>query len=88
MSDKGGSAAVKVLASIAAFAAAFATRKFLTLAWRQATGKEPPTDPHDPHVGMGEALTWAVLIGAGIESARLLATRAATRNERQLSDDS
>jgi uncharacterized protein DUF4235 len=83
MSDKGGSGGVKALASLAAFGAAFATRKLLTLAWRQFTGKEPPTDPHDPKVGIGEALTWAVLIGAGIETARLLATRAATTKSRQ-----
>ena len=84
MSDKGGNGGTKALGSLAAFAAAFATRKLLSLAWRQLTGKEPPTDPHDPQVGIGEALTWAVLIGAGIESARLLAVRAATRNARQL----
>jgi uncharacterized protein DUF4235 len=82
MSDKGGSGGAKTLGSLAAFGAAFATRKLLTLAWRQFTGKEPPTDPHDPKVGIGEALTWAVLIGAGIETARLLATRAATTKSR------
>ena len=83
MSDKGGNGGAKALGTLAAFAAAFATRKFLMLAWRQLTGKEPPTDPHDPHVSIGEALTWAVLLGAGIESARLLAARVANRNERE-----
>lgn len=82
MSDKGS----KALGSVAAFAAAFATRKVITLAWRQVTGKEPPTDPQDPQVGILEALSWAVLMGVGIETARLLAMRAAARKTRQLAD--
>jgi hypothetical protein len=81
MSDKGGS---KALGTLAAFAAAFGARKAITLAWRQVTGKEPPTDPHDPEVTIGEALGWAILTGVAIESARLLAIRAATRKTRQL----
>jgi hypothetical protein len=88
MSDKGGNGGTKALGSLAAFGAAFATRKLLTVAWRQFTGKEPPTDPQDPQVGIGEALTWAVLIGAGIETARLLAVRAATSKSRQITDGS
>jgi hypothetical protein len=47
------------------------------------TGKEPPGNPEDPHVGVAEALSWAVILGVSIESARLLATRAATRKMRQ-----
>jgi hypothetical protein len=86
MSDKGGSGGTKMLGSLAAFAAAYGTRKLITLAWRQFTGKEPPTDPHDPQVGIGEALGWAVLMGVGIETARLLAIRAATRKTRQVAD--
>jgi hypothetical protein len=86
MSDKRGSGGSKVLGSVAAFAAAYGTRKLITLAWKQFTGKEPPTDPHDPQVGIGEALSWAVLMGVGIETARLLAVRAATRKARQPTD--
>jgi hypothetical protein len=82
MSDRGG----KALGSLAAFGAAFGARKLITLAWKRVTGKEPPTDPHDPAVGIGEALAWAVLTGVAIESARLLAVRAASRKARQLSD--
>ena len=79
MSDKGG----KALASAAAFGAAFGARKLITLAWKRVTGKEPPTDPHDPQVGIGEALSWAVLTGVAIETARLLAVRATSRKARQ-----
>lgn len=84
MSDKGGSGGSKVLGSLAALAAAFGARKVITLVWRQVTGKEPPTDPHDPQVGIGEALGWAILTGVSIETARLLAIRLATRKARQV----
>lgn len=84
MSDKRGDGGSKVLGTLAAFAAAFAARKILAFGWKQVTGKEPPSDPRDPHVGIGEALSWAVLLGVGIETARLLAMRAATRKMRQL----
>jgi hypothetical protein len=80
MSDKGGS---KALGSLAAFAAAFGARKAIALGWRQVVGKEPPTDPHDPEVTIGEALGWAILTGVAIETARLLAIRLATRKVRQ-----
>jgi hypothetical protein len=69
----------RALGTIAALAAAFATRKLLTFGWKQITGKEPPHDPVDPRVGIGEALGWAVVLGVGIETARLLAMRAAAR---------
>ncbi len=87
MSDKGSSGTTKAVGTVAAFAAAFGTRKLITLCWKQITGKEPPTDPHDPAVGIGEALSWAVVTGVGIEAARLLATRAASRKARQLTGD-
>jgi uncharacterized protein DUF4235 len=78
--DSGGT---KIAAFAAAFAAAWIARKVITFGWTKVTGKEPPSDPHDPHVGIGEALSWAVILGASIEGARLLATRAATRKMRQ-----
>jgi uncharacterized protein DUF4235 len=82
MSDSRVNGGTKALAALAAFAAAYGTRKILTFGWRQLTGKEPPSDPHDPHVAIGEALGWAVVLGVGIETARLLAMRAATRKLR------
>jgi uncharacterized protein DUF4235 len=83
MSDKRGGGGTKALGTVAAFAAAFGARKLITAAWKRVTGKEPPSDPHDPQVGIGEALSWAVITGVGIETARLLAVRAATRRARQ-----
>jgi len=60
----------------------------MTLGWKRVTGKEPPSDPHDPQVSIREALSWAVLLGVGIETARLLAMRAATRRVRRPADSS
>ena len=83
MSDKRGDGGTKALGALAAFAAAFAARKLITFAWTKITGKEPPSDPQDPQVGIGEALSWAVIMGVAIETARLLAGRAATRRLRR-----
>ena len=83
MSDNSDSAGTRVMAALAAVAAAWVARKVITFGWTKVTGKEPPGNPEDPHVGVAEALSWAVILGVSIESARLLATRAATRKMRQ-----
>jgi hypothetical protein len=69
----------RLLGTLAAMAAAFLARKLITMAWTRATGSKPPTHPEDPQVGLGEALAWAILTGVGVETARLIATRAMTR---------
>lgn len=76
---KDGDVGTKVIGTVAAMAAAFVVRKLITVAWTRVTGKEPPVHPEDPQVGLGEALGWAVLTGVGVETARLLATRATAR---------
>ncbi len=80
MSDNSDSAGTRAMAALAA---AWVARKVITFGWTKVTGKEPPGNPEDPHVGVAEALSWAVILGVSIESARLLATRAATRKLRQ-----
>jgi len=82
-SDKGESGSSTAIAAVAALGAAWLARKVITFGWKQVTGKEPPGDPHDPHVGIAEALTWAVILGASIEGARLMAMRVATRRMRR-----
>ena len=77
----GDSGASKVVAVAAAFAAAFVARKVLTFGWTKVTGKEPPSE-HDPDVGWAEALGWAVVIGVGIQAARMVATRTVSRKMR------
>ena len=83
MSDNSDSAGTRVMAALAAVAAAWVARKVITFGWTKVTGKEPPGNPEDPHGGVAEALSWAVILGVSIESARLLATRAATRKMRR-----
>ena len=76
-----GGGASKVVAIAAAFAAAWITRKALTFGWTKVTGKEPPSE-QDPDVGWAEALGWAMVIGVGIQAARMVATRAVTKKMR------
>jgi hypothetical protein len=72
-----GSLVWKVLGSGAAVAAAALAEKGVTTAWRAATGEEPPVNPENPDTRWGEAVAWALLSGAAIGLARLVATRRA-----------
>jgi hypothetical protein len=83
MAEKRAEGVSKAAGAFAAFAGAYGARKVTMYVWKRITGKEPPTDPQDPEVGIGEALTWAVLLGVAMEAARLLAGRAATKNIRR-----
>ena len=67
----------KILGTAAAIGAGTVARKLVTKGWTSATGKEPPANPEDPEVSWPEAVGWAVLSGALIGVARLLATRKA-----------
>ena len=57
--------------------AGMAAQRGLTVAWKAATGKEPPTIPEDPDTDWKDAVAWALLSGAAIGLARLFATRRA-----------
>ncbi len=57
--------------------AGMAAQRGLTVAWKAATGKEPPTIPEDPDTDWKDAVAWAVLSGVAIGLARLFATRRA-----------
>ncbi len=72
--DSGGTG-YKVLALIASVVGAMLARKSLTLAWRVATGKEPPANPEHPEVTWGEAAAWAVVSGAVVGLARMIAQK-------------
>ena len=82
MADKRGDGLSRAIGTFAALAAAMVTRKLVTVGWKKVTGKEPPSDPHDPQVHFGEALGWAVLLGVTMETARVVAQRVATRKFR------
>jgi hypothetical protein len=66
-----------VFSLAAALGAAAVTRKLVDAAWRAATGKHPPDNPADPDVAVGEAVVWAVVTGAFVAVARMLAQRRA-----------
>jgi hypothetical protein len=72
-----GSLAWKVLGSGAAILAAALAERGVVRLWRATTGDEPPINPENPDVDWAEAVTWALLSGAAIGLARLLATRRA-----------
>jgi Protein of unknown function (DUF4235) len=79
MSAKRADAGSRVVTTAAGLAAQFVARKLLSFAWTKITGKEPPEHPDDPQVALGEAVLWGIVLGAGVGTARLLATRAAGR---------
>ncbi len=81
MADKGASAGSKVVTALVGAGAAFAARKLLSFGWTKITGKEPPEHPEDPQVALGEALIWGIIVGAGVHTARMLATRATARRQ-------
>lgn len=73
------SAGSRVVNALVGAGAAFLARKVLSFGWTKITGKEPPEHPEDPQVAMREALIWGIVLGAGVHTARMLATRATTR---------
>ncbi|HEY7143017.1 MAG TPA: DUF4235 domain-containing protein [Streptosporangiaceae bacterium] len=77
MSGKSGVAGSKAVTALVGMAAAFAARKLIVFAGKKLTGKEPPEHPEDPRVALREALLWGLVIGAGVHTAKVLATRAA-----------
>lgn len=84
MPGKGGDYGSKMINALAGAAAAYVARKAIGFAWTKATGRQPP-DSDERQAGLGEAVAWAVVIGAGVGVARVLATRLATRQaDRQL----
>jgi hypothetical protein len=87
MSAKRADAGSRALNAVAGMAVAFVTRKLLSFAWTKVTGKEPPESPEDPKVALGEALAWGILMGAGVGTARMLATRVITQRAQAKTDE-
>ena len=79
MAGKRGDGMSQTVGVMAGLVAGFATRKLVTAGWKKLTGKEPPSDPRDLHVSLGEALSWAIVLGVAMETARLVAIRVTTR---------
>jgi hypothetical protein len=86
MSDNKASASSRIMTALVGAGAAFAARKLLTVGWKKITGNEPPEHPEDPQVALSEALIWGILLGVGVSTAKMLATRAASRPRRPDAD--
>ena len=79
MADKRPDAFSQMVGVMAGLVAGFGTRKLVTAGWKKLTGKEPPSDPRDLRVSLSEALSWAIVLGVAMETARLVAIRVTTR---------
>ena len=66
-----------VFSLVAGLGAAALTRKLLDRSWKAAAGKNPPENPADPDVSIGEAVLWASITGAAVALARMVAQRRA-----------
>ncbi len=86
MPAKDSSFAAKAATGIAGAAAAYGTKKLLVFAWTKTTGQKPPEKAEDTSTRLTEALLWALVIGAGVSVARVLAVRlVATQTDRRIS---
>jgi hypothetical protein len=65
----------RMVSTVAALLAGLAANKLVARSWRAATGHPAPTDPDQPDVDLREALLFAVISGALIALARLVAVR-------------
>lgn len=66
-----------IFSLVSALGAATVARKTIDKGWRAATGKNPPENPADPDVQLGEAVAWAAVTGALVALARMYAQRRA-----------
>jgi hypothetical protein len=78
-----GSKVWSMMALASTVGAGIAARKAITTSWKVATGKEPPQNPADPDVSLGEAMAWAMFSGVAIGVARMLASRKAANYYRR-----
>jgi hypothetical protein len=79
MAEKGEGRSIRALKEAAGLMAVLAARRGLQLGWRRVTGKEPPVNPDDRQVSLGQAVLWTVLLGAAITTARMIAIRYAAK---------
>ncbi|WP_055481244.1 DUF4235 domain-containing protein [Sphaerimonospora mesophila] len=76
----------RILGGLIGLAVGFASRKVLGFAWEKTTGKKPPASADSPDIGLGEAVAYAVVMGLGMEVARIVATRTAAKKWRSWKD--
>ena len=69
----------KLATTGAAIAAGVIARKTTPGTWSFVTGKEAPDNPDDPDIDLKEAILFAILSGAIVAIARMLANRETTK---------
>ena len=89
--DSSDSRASQMLKHAVGMVAAAGAYKGLQLTWKQVTGKEPPPGPDDQQAPLGRAITWTLVMGAAITTARMIAIRFTSkllRSQRESMTDS
>lgn len=74
-----GNLVAKLATTAAAIGASVVARKMTDGTWKFVTGKDSPSNPEDPDIDIKEAIAFAVLSGALIGLARMLANRETTK---------
>lgn len=74
-SKKHGKGTWKMMDKAATIVAGIVAHRVSSVAWRAATGKKPPTSTRHPELGVGEAVSWAVLAGVVVELSKVLIRR-------------
>jgi hypothetical protein len=69
----------KIVTAVAAILAGMAANRILSSSWTAATGRPAPTDAEHPDTDLKEAILFAVVSGAIVALARLVAVRGATK---------
>ena len=80
---KGEEISWKLYGGLAAVGASIVARKVVQKAWTMSMGKEPPHNPEDPDIGIGEAIGWAMFSGSMVGLTRMLAGRTAAARWRK-----
>ena len=68
----------RLMPGVANAAAALAARKAVVIIWTKVTSHDPPV-VEDRKVPLGQALAWALLVGAAASTARLITGRLISR---------
>ena len=74
-----GNLVAKALTVAAVLAASSIARKATDGTWKFVTGSDSPANPEDPDIDFKEAVAFAVLSGALVGLARMLANRESSR---------
>jgi Protein of unknown function (DUF4235) len=73
--DRSDGRVSQTLKHAAGMAAAAGAYKGLQLAWKKATGKEPPVGPDDQQAPLGRAIVWTLVMGAAVTTAHMIVIR-------------